>query len=92
MHELSYCNETWSLYRTFQQLREQSPRHCLYRHVRSRWYVLIVLYIFLKWIAVLLTVVAVDGLLFLSTIVMIKKREEKERYRLIDAKSGYGGI
>ena len=53
---------------------------------------MIVLYIFLKWIAVLLTVVAVDGLLFLSTIVMIKKREEKERYRLIDAKSGYGGI
>ncbi len=30
---------------------------------------------------------AVDGLLVLSTLVMIKKRDEKERYRLIDEKS-----
>ena len=34
--------------------------------------------------------VAVDVLLFLSTIVMIKSREKKERYRLIDEKTGGG--
>ena len=35
---------------------------------------------------------AVDALVFLSTITMIKKREQTERYLLIDQKHGHGGI
>lgn len=34
-----------------------------------------------------LTFAAVDGLLFLSTIVMLKKRDQDERYRLIYEKT-----
>ena len=39
-----------------------------------------------------LTTIAVDSLLFLSTITMIKKREQLERYQMIDKKYGLGGI
>ena len=34
----------------------------------------------------------VDAFVFLSTITMIKKREQNERYLLIDQKHGHGGI
>jgi len=36
----------------------------------------------------LLTSVALDGILFLSTVVVLKDRAQKERYRLIDEKTG----
>ncbi|MCJ1486606.1 phospholipid scramblase 1 [Schaereria dolodes] len=36
--------------------------------------------------------VALDVMLFLSGVVVLKDRKEKERYRLIDAKNGFGGI
>ena len=39
-----------------------------------------------------LTYSAVDALVFLSTITMIKKREQNMRYFLIDQKHGHGGI
>lgn len=32
--------------------------------------------------------VALDGILFLSTVVVLKDRAQKERYRLIDDKTG----
>lgn len=35
---------------------------------------------------------ALDVMLFLSAIVVLKDRAQKERYRMIDAKSGFGGI
>ena len=35
---------------------------------------------------------AIDGLLFLSTLVMLKKRDELERYTIIDRKYSIGGI
>jgi hypothetical protein len=35
---------------------------------------------------------AVDMILFLATLVLLKNRKEKERYRLIDQKAGFGGI
>jgi len=35
---------------------------------------------------------ALDGMLFLSAVMVLKDRAQKERYRLIDAKSGFGGI
>jgi len=37
---------------------------------------------------ILFGIVALDGMLFLSTIVVIKDRAQKERYRFIDQKSG----
>jgi hypothetical protein len=37
-------------------------------------------------------VAALDVMLFLSAIVVLKDRAQKERYRMIDAKSGFGGI
>ncbi|MCJ1408286.1 phospholipid scramblase 1 [Ptychographa xylographoides] len=36
--------------------------------------------------------VAVDGILFLCTLVVLKDRAQRERYRLIDEKSGLRGI
>lgn len=35
-----------------------------------------------------LMIVALDGILFLSTVVVLKDRAQKERYRLIDDKTG----
>ncbi|KAI4149134.1 MAG: hypothetical protein LQ340_004781 [Diploschistes diacapsis] len=49
------------------------------------------LFVFLG-LQVLFMVTAVDTLVFLSTITMIKKREQLERYQLIDQKHGIGGI
>ncbi|MCJ1479424.1 phospholipid scramblase 1 [Lambiella insularis] len=37
-------------------------------------------------------IVALDGVLFLCTLVVLKDRAQKERYRLIDEKSGLRGI
>ena len=39
-----------------------------------------------------LTPLALDGFLFLSSAVLLKDRAQRERYRLIDRKSGFGGI
>ncbi|MCJ1397504.1 phospholipid scramblase 1 [Xylographa trunciseda] len=37
-------------------------------------------------------IVAIDGIMFLCTLVVLKDRAQKERYRLIDDKSGLRGI
>ena len=39
-----------------------------------------------------LTTIVIDTLVFLSTITMIKKRDQLERYQIIDRKYGMGGI
>lgn len=36
--------------------------------------------------------IAVDVLLFLAAVVVLKDRAQSDRYRLIDAKSGFGAI
>ena len=60
------------------------PKYHVYSLVWYRWYDL-----FLFWtFRFILTSIALDGVVFLSVVVVLKDRAQKARYRLIDEKSG----